>query len=127
MKRLCSTLCLLVLSVIAFAQSEIGAGSIKGIITTNDNKPTVSATVRLKGAKKATLTNNEGAFIIENIQPGNYSLEVSSVGFQPLEKEVSVTAGSTTDVSIQLSQTQTQLSEVIVSAGCTRETIDEVP
>src|SRR5687768_2908429 len=126
MKRLCSTLCLLVLSVIVFAQSETGAGSIKGIITTND-KPAVSATVRLKGAKKAALTNNEGAFIIENVQPGNYSLEVSSVGFQTLEKEVSVTAGSTTDVSIQLSQTQTQLSEVIVSAGRTRETIDEVP
>src|SRR5688500_14194537 len=126
MKRLCSTLCLLVLSVIVFAQSETGAGSIKGIITTND-KPAVSATVRLKGAKKATLTNNEGAFLIENVPPGNYSLEVSSVGFQTLEKEVSVTAGSTTDVSIQLSQTQTQLSEVIVSAGRTRETIDEVP
>ena len=52
MKRLCSTLCLLVLSVIAFAQSETEAGSIKGIITMNDNKPAVSATVRLKGAKK---------------------------------------------------------------------------
>ena len=32
-----------------------------------------------------------------------------------------------TDVTLQLSQTQTQMTEVIVSAGRTRETIDEVP
>lgn len=127
MNRLFSTLCLLFLSMIAFAQPESGAGRIKGTITTSENKPAVSATVRLKGAKKATLTNNEGAFTIENVQPGTYSLEISSVGYQPLEKEVSVTAGSTTGISIELSQTQTQLTEVIVSAGRTRETIDEVP
>ena len=115
------------LSLTAFAQNESKVGSIKGTITTNENKPAVSATVRLKGAKKATLTNNEGAFTIENVQPGNYSLEISNVGYQPLEKEVTVTAGNVADLSIQLSETQTQLSEVIVSAGRTRETIDEVP
>lgn len=127
MKRLFSTLCLLFVSVFAFAQNESGVGGIKGIITTSDNKPLVSATVRLKGTKKSTLTNNEGSFMIKNVQPGNYSLEVSSVGFQPLSQEVTVTSGNTTEVSIQLSQAQIQLSEVIVSAGRTRETIDEVP
>ena len=127
MNKMFSTLCVLFLSITAFTQNQGEVGSLKGTITTSENKPIGSTTVRLKGAKKATLTNNEGAFIIENVLPGNYSLEVSSVGFQSLEREVSVTAGSTTDVSIQLSQTQTQLSEVIVSAGRTRETIDEVP
>ena len=115
------------LSLTAFAQNESKVGRIKGTITTNENKPAISTTVRLKGAKKATLTNNEGAFTIENVQPGNYSLEISNVGYQPLEKEVTVTAGNVADLSIQLSETQTQLSEVIVSAGRTRETIDEVP
>ena len=115
------------LSLTAFAQNESKVGRIKGTITTNENKPAISTTVRLKGAKKATLTNNEGAFTIENVQPGNYSLEISSVGYQPLEKEVTVTPGNVADLSIQLSETQTQLSEVIVSAGRTRETIDEVP
>lgn len=127
MKRLLSTLCLITLSIITFAQNENEAGSIKGIVTTNENKPAVSASVRLKDAKKATLTNNEGTFILENIQPGNYTLEISSIGFQPLEKEIIVVAGSNTNVALQLAEMQTQLSEVIVSAGRTRETIDEVP
>ena len=115
------------LSILTFAQIESGAGSIKGTITTADNKPAVSATVRVKGAKKASLTNNEGVFRIENLQPGNYTLEISSIGFQPLEKEIAVTANGTTDIAIELSEAPTQLSEVIISAGRTRETIDEVP
>jgi iron complex outermembrane receptor protein len=127
MAKLFSTLCLLFLSVIAFAQNESEEGRIKGTITTGENKPAVSATVRIKGAKKAALTNNEGAFTIENIQPGNYSLEISSIGFEPLEKEVTVIAGSSANFSLQLSEMQTQLSEVIVSAGRNKETIDEVP
>lgn len=44
-----------------------------------------------------------------------------------MEKEVTVTANSTTDISIQLSDAQAQLSEVIVSAGRNKDTIDEVP
>lgn len=127
MKRLISTLCLLCVMLSTFAQNETGAGSIKGIITTSENKPAVSATVRVKGAKKATLTNNEGAFMIEHLQPGNYSLEISSIGFQPIEREVQVSANDTTDIAIELSDAPTLLSEVIVSAGRTRETIDEVP
>lgn len=127
MNRLFLTLCLLFISVISFAQNESGLGSIKGIITTNENKPAVSATVRLKGAKKATLTDNQGTFTIGNVQPGNYSLEISSIGFQPMEKKVTVTSNGTTGISIQLAEAQMQLSEIIVSAGRTRETIDEVP
>lgn len=127
MTRLFSTLCLIVFSVISFAQSENQVGSITGTIKTNENKPAVSATVRLKGTKRATLTNNEGAFTLEDLQPGNYNLAVSIVGYQPLEKEVTVVAGGSADVSFQLLDTQTQLTEVIVSAGRTRETIDEVP
>lgn len=127
MRRLFSTLCLWILSIISFAQSDTGTGSIKGIITTGDDKTVASVTVRLKGVKKASLTNNEGAFIFKNLQAGIYSLEISSIGFQPLVQEVTVSANSTTDVSVQLSEALTQLSEVIVSAGRTKETIDEVP
>lgn len=79
--ELFSTLCLFILSVTSFAQSETGTGSIKGTITTSDNKPAASVTVRIKGIKKAALTNNEGRFIIKSIQPGGYSLEISSIGF----------------------------------------------
>lgn len=127
MTRLAMIFFLLVVSTGSFAQSEVQTGSIKGTITNSDNTPSASATVRLKGNKKAAFTNNEGIFSIANIQPGNYTLIISSVGYQLLEKEVTVNAGSSTEVAVQLSQNKTQLAEVVVSAGRTRETIDQVP
>lgn len=124
MTRLFLTLCILLFSVCCFAQEM---GSIKGRITTSDNKPAESATIRVKGTKKAALSGSEGSFTIENLQPGNYVLEISSVGYKPLEKNVTVLANSTTDIVVELTDTQTQLTEVIVSAGRNKETIDEVP
>src|SRR5687767_1589156 len=128
MKRLIPIFSLVFLSITAFAQTETQPpGTIKGIIRTSDNKPAVSATIRLKGTKKAVLTNSEGVFRIENVAPGNYGLEISSIGYRPLEKEIQVDVNGTTDIAIELSDAQTELREVIVSAGRTRETIDEVP
>lgn len=111
----------------SFAQLENGTGNIKGNIKTNENTPAVSVTVRLRGTKKATFTNNDGVFSFDNIHQGNYILEISSIGFESLEKEVSVSPGTISEISIQLSEARSQLAEVIVSAGRTKETIDEVP
>jgi iron complex outermembrane receptor protein len=121
------TLCVLAASVLTQAQTESGAGTLKGTVTTAENQPAVAASVRLKGTKKATLTNSEGVFTIDRIAPAVYTLEITSVGYQPLEKEVTVQGDGTTEVTIQLSGATTQMAEVIVSAGRTRETIDEVP
>jgi iron complex outermembrane receptor protein len=45
-----------------------------------------------------------------------------------MEQAVTVVEGGiTSDISVQLSDAQTQLTEVIVSAGRNRETIDEIP
>lgn len=110
----------------AFANND-NTGTIKGVVTTYDNAAASTATVRLKGTKKTVLTNSEGSFVLENILPGNYILEVSFIGYEIVEQRVTVNAGSIINVSIQLSVSQKQLEEVIVSAGRNRETIDEVP
>jgi iron complex outermembrane recepter protein len=102
-------------------------GIIKGTITTPDSKPAVAATVQLKSSRKTALTNETGEFSLENIEPGNYELQISLIGYETLLQSVTVEAGQTVTVSLQLILSQKQLSEVIVSAGRTRETIDEVP
>jgi len=110
----------------AVAAQQPPAGKIKGTVSTHDQKPLSAASVRIAGTKKAALTGNDGSFSFD-IDPGSYTLEVSSIGFQAFRKDVSVTAGSTTEVTIALSDALMEMSEVIVSASRTRETIDEVP
>jgi iron complex outermembrane receptor protein len=67
-------------------------GSIQGKITTMDNQPAAYVTVSLKEMDRFTATDERGFFLIRNIKPGNYILQVSMAGLQPQEKHVSVKA-----------------------------------
>lgn len=79
-------LTLIIASEIAVGQTLPGI-KITGIIHDSaTTKPVSLATVTLfEKAKRAatTTTDSSGAFLIENIQPGNYTLELSYVGYRP--------------------------------------------
>ena len=124
MNRLLLTCSFLILFV-SFSIAQHGL-SLTGIVTTSDQQPASMATVRLKEIKKIVLTNQEGAFKFDNIQPGSYTLQISFVGHETIEQTIAVTDGNTA-FSIQLPASKNQLSEVIISAGRNLETIDEVP
>ena len=124
MNRLLLTCSFLILFV-SFSIAQHGL-SLTGIVTTSDQQPASMATVRLKEIKKIELTNQEGAFKFDNIQPGSYTLQISFVGHETIEQTIAVTDGNTA-FSIQLPASKNQLSEVIISAGRNLETIDEVP
>ena len=124
MNRLLLTCSFLILFV-SFSIAQHGL-SLTGIVTTSDQQPASMATVRLKEIKKIELTNQEGAFKFDNIQPGSYTLQISFVGHETIEQTIAVADGNTA-FSIQLPASKNQLSEVIISAGRNLETIDEVP
>ena len=124
MNRLLLTCSFLILFV-SFSIAQHGL-SLTGTVTTSDQQPASMATVRLKEIKKIELTNQEGAFKFDNIQPGSYTLQISFVGHETIEQTIAVADGNTA-FSIQLTASKNQLSEVIISAGRNLETIDEVP
>ena len=68
--------------------------------------PAVTVMVRLRGAEGANLadasTNDSGSFIIYNLKPGIYTLEIQSDGFQPSETQVDLTFSSVRSVQIIL-------------------------
>lgn len=94
------------------------AGNIKGHLLTTDKKPAVEVNVTLKEVNRSAVTDENGDFVFKNVKTGNYTLSVSVVGLQALEKEITVTAFQTLDLSYTLSETAKQLEEVIV--GSTR-------
>jgi iron complex outermembrane recepter protein len=114
-KVLLFVLCAAAIVSTAFAQQE--KGTITGTITTNDNKPAAMVTVMVKGSKKNALTADDGTFIFRNMQPGNYELEISLVGYETITSQVAVEAGKVTDVAKQLQLSDKQLQEVIVKSG----------
>ena len=94
-------------SAVAFAQSTT-TGSIGGVVT-NPNKEVVSgATVTVKNIgtnKESTATTDDtGRFKVANLQPGNYSVVISSSGFSPGTMEnIVVEIGRETTLEIALS------------------------
>ncbi len=92
------------------------AGIIKGKVTTSEGASASDVTVKLKGTKRTVITEEDGTFIIRNVKPGNYQLEVSLVGYNDVLKNVTVDEKQIADVDIKLTVTGKQLEEVVISA-----------
>lgn len=92
-------------------------GTIKGKITTADNKPAEGVTVLVKGTPKNAIADNDGFFEIRNLLPGKYTLAISLVGYKDVEQEINVDSGKTTETTVQLFLSDKELNEVVVLAN----------
>ena len=73
-------------------------GDISGVITDDESGETLpGVNVIIKGTSLGAATNIDGEYTIENIRPGEYSIQVSYVGYQrTLLTGIEVEAGETT-------------------------------
>jgi iron complex outermembrane receptor protein len=91
------------------------AGSIKGVVTTSDGKPASDVTIVISGTNKYTLTDGEGKFTFRHLQPGQYWLEISLVGYETTKQPVVVTALQVVNLNIRLNAAQRLLDELTVT------------
>lgn len=118
MKKILSSLVamLIVLANVSGAGIEDGKGQISGKVITSDGQPAGSVTVYLQNTHFSTYTNDEGKFTLRNIPEGNYELEISLVGHNTIIRSVAVENQKTAVVNIQLSLSENELSEVVVTS-----------
>src|SRR6202451_2977219 len=80
--------CALTLALPLLAQSPNGV--INGLVADPSDRVVVAADVvvanDVTGLKYATKTNNEEIYVLPNLPPGSYRLQVSKVGFKTLIK-----------------------------------------
>ncbi|MBS1773767.1 MAG: TonB-dependent receptor [Bacteroidetes bacterium] len=106
----------LVLSNIVYAQTA----SISGTIIANDDKNAlagVSVSVINTGdsaQKKGTVTDADGFFTIDNLKAGKYKIRISSVGFKPTEKTVTLGSNNVSLGQITLQASSSSLKNVTV-------------
>lgn len=92
-------------------------GGIYGTVISADGKPAEGVTILVKNTARNAIADNNGSFEIKNIQPGNYVLLVSLIGYKDVEQEVSVRSGKEVKVAVQLSLSNKELNEVVVTAN----------
>ncbi|MGY4385983.1 hypothetical protein ACVWYN_003033 [Pedobacter sp. UYP24] len=93
--------------------------SIKGIIKDKKGETLPGASVYLSGYKMATVANNDGKFVLENLKAGNYDVLVQVIGFLPQTKNV-IIFDKSVNVEIVLEENVMQLSEVEIKVDPNR-------
>ncbi|MBL7964787.1 MAG: carboxypeptidase-like regulatory domain-containing protein [Flavobacteriales bacterium] len=100
MHRIVLSFSLLLTSLFALAQK----GTITGTITGQEGgklQPMPFVNVVIQGTTTGATTDLDGRFSFQ-AEPGAHVLLVSFVGFEPVERNVTVTAGQTTTVNVEL-------------------------
>ncbi|GGG28189.1 TonB-dependent receptor [Pontibacter amylolyticus] len=105
---------LLLLPALSFAQSGVITGTVRDA---NTKEALIGVSVQVVGAQLGTVTNENGAYRIDNIPLGSYTLQSSYIGYQALSKfNVNVTSGNAQIINFELVPATSQLGEVEVVA-----------
>lgn len=117
----------LFVSLVMYAAQAQSGGSLTGVITDNKLEPLPGATIILLNTGYSAVANSKGAFLIQTIRPGNYTLVVSATGFAAVNKLIAITAHKEETLSLQLAPSNAQLDEVVVTAQKKQELLQQVP
>jgi len=107
--------------LLIFGKSHAQKGyAISGVIKDKKGETLPGAGVYLSNYKIATVTDNDGNFVIPNLKPGNYDVLVQMMGFLPYTKNV-VISDRSVSVNIVLQENTILLNEVVIQADPNRE------
>nr|WP_321486845.1 TonB-dependent receptor [uncultured Draconibacterium sp.] len=108
MKRLSLMLLLQLMAVIAFGQINL-TGVVKG-----DGEALAGASVVIEKSFYGVSTQANGSFEFKNLKPGNYTLLVSFIGFEPQKIDLQLSASKNIEVDLKPNVIMTD--EVLISA-----------
>ena len=82
--------------------------------TTGEHLPYI--VVLIKGTTIGVTTESTGHYMIKNVPEGQFTLEVSAIGYKSQTREVSVRKGHSYEINFALEEDHVQIDGVIVSA-----------
>ncbi|MET3112428.1 iron complex outermembrane receptor protein [Pedobacter sp. CG_S7] len=92
---------------------QLEAQTIRGVVK-DTGQTIIGATVSVAGQKQRVGTDANGRFELRLTAPGTYQISVSYIGYQSLQKTVTVAADEIKELEFILSADATLLSDVVV-------------
>ena len=115
---------ILLLSFLSLSFSAI----IQGIIKDKRSKqPLIGANVMLKGTSLGSSTDENGFYLIQNIDFGNYMLTVSYIGYEEFEQEVSLKSKTNLELDLLLTPQALEHSATTVTGAKRKEKVTDAP
>ena len=88
------------------------------VIESKSGEALPGVNVMVKGTYYGTATDLDGRFIIKNINPGSYDVEVSMIGYKViLQTGVKIQEGSNTELNFSLDETVLSFGEDVIVLG----------
>lgn len=106
---------IILLFLTPFFVSAQKAGHVNGHIIDSYNEAAPFVTIRLLEINKTTTTNEEGYFDFFKVPTGNYTLEVSGIGFEATKQNILVEEAKRTTLYLQLNKLTNTLKEVVIN------------
>lgn len=94
---------------------SVFAGNISGTVTDDKGNSLAYASILVKGTATGTISNDAGKYLLQ-LAPGRYTLSCQYVGYERVEKTITVTAANQV-VNFSLPLQQTSMKEVVITAG----------
>jgi outer membrane receptor protein involved in Fe transport len=114
---------ILLVALLTFLTHDPAAGQTTGSISgtvndARDGEPLIGVNIIIRGTSFGTASDFDGNYEIRNIRSGEYSIEVSYLGYErQLITGIRVTAGETTELNIRLSEQTLSADQEVVVIG----------
>ena len=103
--------------VTIFGYLNAQSASIKGtVVDSLSGNTLIGANVILEGTSLGMATDNEGRYNIPNVNPGQYVIKVSYIGYEPSSKEIDISGDEENVIDFNLKFTTVEGKTVVVTA-----------
>lgn len=115
-RKTTSLFCLLC-TLITFSQGYI----IKGSVKDNNEIPLFEASILIQELQKGTVSDLDGKFEFEGIPKGQYTIEVSSLGYEKVIQKVTISEDKITELKIICQEKFSQLEDIIIISNVEKQ------
>ncbi|MBI2078188.1 MAG: carboxypeptidase regulatory-like domain-containing protein [Euryarchaeota archaeon] len=82
------------------ASAADDVGSLRGLVTDDEQRPIAGVEVTLAEIKATTTTDAAGRFTFNDLAPATYSVFFARLGYDALARKVEVKAGEVIDLNV---------------------------
>jgi iron complex outermembrane receptor protein len=96
------------------ARGQTTSQTVSGVVLDDKGAPLPGTTITVKGTSLSAATDTKGRYSI-SLEPGNYTLRVSFLGYAPASYKITVSAGANLRQNISLSADNSSLQQVEIT------------
>ncbi len=107
---------LLALLAVASGAAAQDTGTLEGRVTEAGGAPVPDALITIVGTNRGARTGEDGQYRLVNLRPGDFTIRFTRIGYAAASRPVTLVAGQTARLDVQLEPAAVTIDEVVVTA-----------